>query len=41
MDKLTESKRADVKKMSDTRLNSKLTQASYTPEQLGVMNRDT
>ena len=30
MDKLSESKKAEVKKMSDTRLISKLTQAGYS-----------
>jgi len=41
MDKLSESKKAEVKKMSDTRLISKLTQAGYSSEQIETMNRET
>ena len=38
MDKLPESKKAEVKKMSDTRLISKLLQSGYSSEQIDVMN---
>jgi len=41
MDKLSESRKAEVKKMSDTRLISKLMQAGYSSEQVEVMNRET
>jgi hypothetical protein len=40
MDKLSESKRAEVKKMSDARLMSKLMQAGYSADQVEAMNRE-
>jgi len=40
MDKLTKSKKAEVTKMSDARLISKLTQAGYSSEQIETMNRE-
>jgi len=41
LEKLPESKRADVKKMSDARLISKLTQAGIPIEQVEQMDRPT
>ena len=40
MDKLSESKRAEVKKMSDTRLISKLINAGCSADQVEAMNRE-
>ena len=41
MDKLEKSKQTDIRKMSDVRLTSKLTQAGYSIEMVETMDRPT